>query len=167
MRELALSALIGVLVVAGAMTPSASALAETLMLKDGTVVHGEIQALQDDVYTVKTDTLGTVRVHKRDVRSIDYSGSDSGIGSSAASSSNGSEPGLAELEAMQLRMMQDPNLLALIQALQSDPDVLSVLSDPEIMSAIAAGDYAALMNHPKIVALTRNPNMRALIDEAR
>ena len=55
--------------------PYASASAETLMLRDGTVIHGEIKALQDDVYTVETDSLGTVRVRKQDIRAIDHSDS--------------------------------------------------------------------------------------------
>ena len=64
-------------------------------------------------------------------------------------------------------MMENPNLFSMIQALQSDPEVQAVLADPEIMSAMVSGNYEALMNHPKIIALTRNAKVREVIDEAR
>lgn len=137
--------------------PDAAVSAATITLRDGSVVHGEIRSVQDDAYTIETDTLGTVRVRKQDIRTIDYDHEP------AAESS----PGAADLQALQLRLMQSPNLLSAIQALQEDPDVQAVLSDPEIMSAIASGDYAALLDNPKIVALTRNPKMREIIDAAQ
>jgi len=127
------------------------------VLKDGAVIHGEIETLQDDVYTVKTESLGTVRVRKQDVRTIDHSGEPT----------TESLPKQAELEAMQSRIVQNPNLLSMIKALQNDPEVQAILADPEIMSAMASGNYAALMSHPKIIALTDNVKVREVIDEAR
>lgn len=154
------------LVMAALFVPSGSAFAATLVLKDGAVIHGDIEALQDDVYTVKTDSLGTVRVRKQDVRTIEHSGGTT-TESSAGSPTNGSSPDPTELRAIQSRVMQDPNLLSMIQALQSDPEVQAVLADPEIMSAMASGNYAVLMNHPKIIALTRNAKIREVVDEVR
>jgi hypothetical protein len=58
-------------------------------------------------------------------------------------------------------------LLATVLALQDDPDVLAVLADPEITKAMVAGDYAALQNNPKIVALMHNAKMREIIDGVR
>jgi hypothetical protein len=134
--------------------------AATLVLKDGAVIHGEIEALQGDVYTVKTALLGSVRVRKQDIRSIDHGGEHT-------VPSAGSSPERADLEAMQSRMLQSPGLLSMIQSLQSDPEVQAVLADPEIVEALASGNYAVLMNHPKIIALTRNAKVREVIDEAR
>ena len=147
------------------LAPSGSASAATLVLKDGAVIHGEIETLQDDVYTVKTDSLGTVRVRKPDIRTIDHS--DSSTIGSPVGSTKGSPPEQADLQAMQSRIMQSPNLFSMILGLQSDPDVQAVLADPEIMSALASGDYATLMNHPKIIALTSNAKVREVIDEVR
>ena len=136
-----------------------SAWAATVVLKDGTVIHGEIKSLQDDVYIVETDSLGTLRVPKLNVRTIDY-GDETATRSPAA----GSPIEQAELQAMQSRMMQTPNLLSMILALQNDPDVQAVLADPEIMGAIASGNYAALMNHPKLIALMSNATVREIIE---
>jgi len=162
MRKFAFARIIGVcsVVIAAVLAPFVAASAATLVLKDGTVIHGEITSLQGDTYTVKTDSLGTVRLRKQNVRTIDHSG-----GSAMASSSTGAPPGQAELQDMQTRMMRNPDLIAMIQALQSDPEMQAVLADPQIMNALASGDYAALKNNPKIISLMRNAKVRAVVDE--
>jgi len=167
MRNCSLGRIAGICwwMLASCLAPYAAASAETLVLTDGAVIHGEIESLLDDVYTVKTESLGTLRVRKEDVRSIDHRGG------STPGSSQGSASGVssvqAELQSMQSRLMQVPNLFAMIQALQSDPAVQAVLADPDIMSAMAAGDYATLINHPKIIALTENANVREVVEAAQ
>jgi hypothetical protein len=150
-------------VMTGFLAFSGATFAATVVLRDGTVIHGEILLLQDDVYSVETDSLGTIRVRKQEVRSID-NGAEPTKGTSVESSTDASSPGSRELDATKSRIVQDPELLAAVLALQSDPDVLAVLADPEITKAIAAGDYAALLNNPKIVALMHNAKMREIID---
>jgi len=139
-----------------------SASAETLELNDGTVIQGEIKSLQNGVYTVETSALGTVRVPQQNVRTIDQSSGDT-----AGSPARESLPSQPEIEAMQLRIIQDPNLLAMLLSLQNDPEVQAILADPEIMGALAAGDLAALMDHPKIIALTRNAHVREFMGEVQ
>jgi len=157
-------------VMASSLAPVSSLHAETLVLIDGAVIHGEIKALHDDVYSVETNLLGTLRVHKEYVRSIDFSGtqpSDQRGSSALASTTTATTREQPDMQAIQSRLMQIPDLFSMIQALQSGPEVQAVLADSEIMSAIAAGNYAALMNHPKIIALTRNVNFRVLMEEAQ
>jgi len=163
MRELTFSGISGVCLFAMVMlsAPYGSVSAATLVLKDGAVIHGEIKALQDDVYTVETDSLGTLRVPKHNVRTIDHGGEHA-----VELPANGSSAEQAELEAMQSRMLQNPNVLSMILSLQNNPQMQALLADPQIMSAIASGNYAALMNHPKIVALASNAKMREIIEEA-
>jgi hypothetical protein len=154
------------IVMAGLLAFSGASFAATVVLRDGTVIHGEVTSLQDDVYSVETDSLGTIRVRKQEVRSID-DGAEPTSRADFESSTNGSSPRAGELDATQSRIMQDPKLLATVLALQDDPDVLAVLADPEITKAMAAGDYAALQNNPKIVALMHNAKMREIIDGVR
>ncbi len=135
--------------------------AAKLVLKDGTVIHGEIESLQNDVYTVQTGALGTLQVLQDDVKTIDLSGSAVGRPSS------GKMPESVQHQAVQSKLVQDPTLLSKVEALQADPDVQAILTDPEIMSAIAAGDYAALMSNPKIKALSQNSRMREIVDAAK
>jgi hypothetical protein len=152
-------------VIVGLLAFSGASFAATVTLRDGTVIHGELLSLQDDIYSVETDSLGTIRVPKQEVRSID-NGAEPMNGAGVESATNESSLGARELDATKSRITQDPELLAAALALQSDPDVLAVLADPEIMKAIAAGDYAALLNNPKIVALMQNAKMREIIDGA-
>jgi len=144
--------------------------AATIVLHDGTVIHGDVKSLQDGVYTIETASVGTLHVRAGDVRSIDADTKPQtapAAGSPAAGSpAAGSSPGAA-LDAAKAGIVADPKLLATVLALQNDPTVLAVLSDPEVTKAIAAGDYDALMSNPKIIALTQNPKVREIIDALR
>jgi hypothetical protein len=169
MRGLAIGRTAGTvsLVIAALSVAGGPVSAATLVLKDGSVVHGDIKTLQDSVYTVETDALGTVRVRQQDIRSIDLS--DEPASGTPLSSSAGKSPAQqpAAVQDLQSQMMQIPGLFSMIQALQSDPEVQAVLSDPEITRAVASGDFAKLMNNPKIIALLGNANVREVIDEVQ
>ncbi len=143
--------------------------AATLILKDGAVIHGEILRMSDGEYTVKTESLGTVRVRKDTIRTIDHSGSATLGSNRQAMPATGqtASPEAGEIQALQNQMMQDPGMLSMVQALQNDPEIQAVLADPEIMRAMASGNYAALMNHPKIIALTRNAGVRQVIEKTQ
>lgn len=154
------------LVAVALLAPYGLAAAATLVLKDGAVIHGEIKTLRDDVYTIDTESLGTVRVRTQDIRTIDHSGESSAALSVGAPTSNAT-PAKPDLEAIQLQVAENPDLLSMIQGLKNDSEMQAVLADPEIMSAVAAGDYAALMNHPKIIALTNNAKVREVIEAAK
>jgi len=146
------------------LAPWGMASAAKLVLKDGTVIQGEIDSLKDAVYTVESKSLGTLQIRQEDVQIIDH-----GAASAAAIGAPTSAP-MAEsnqLKAVQSKLAQDPTLLSKVEALQSDPEVQAILNDPEIMSTIASGDYLALMNHPKIIALTQNSKIREVIDSAK
>ena len=160
------SATVGSLLVASWLAYSAVASATTVVLRDGTVIQGEVKSLQDGVYTIETASVGTLHVRAADVRSIDEDGkspSTSGAGQPAKGSSSGVDP----LEAAKSQIIADPKLLATVLALQDEPEVLAVLSDPEVIKAIAANDYTALTSNPKIVALMQNPKVRAIIETLR
>ena len=140
--------------------------AATVVLRDGTVIRGEVKSLQDGVYTIETAAVGTLHVRAQDVSSIDESGkppSTAGPGQPA----NGPSPGADALDAAKSQIVADPKLLATVLALQSNPAVLAVLADPEVMKAMAAGDYDALMHNAKIVALMQNPKVREIIEALR
>jgi hypothetical protein len=152
------------LVVASCLLCGGLASATTIVLRDGTVIQGEVKSLQDGVYTIETASVGTVRVRAADVRSIDEDGkppSTSGEGQPTPS------PGVGAFDATKSQILADPKVLATVLALQNDPEVLAILSDPEVMKAIAAGDNSALMSNPKIVALMQNPKVREIIDALR
>lgn len=162
MRNFSLGAMLAVqlLGILALLAPYDAGSAATIVLKDGAVIYGEIETLQNDLYTIKTESLGTVRVNKQDVRTIDQGGKP-------APPSSQSLPDPTDVESLQLQMMQNLSLISMIEALQNDPEVQAVMSDPEIINAINAGDYGALLSNPKIIALTQNPKMREIIEEAQ
>lgn len=140
--------------------------AATVVLRDGTVIQGEVKSLQDGVYTIETASVGTLHVRAQDVSSIDEGGkppSTAGPGQPA----KGPPPGADALDAAKSQIVADPKLLATVLALQNDPAVLAVLADPEVMKAMAAGDYDTLMHNAKILALMQNPKVREIIEGLR
>ncbi len=143
-----------------------AAAAANVVLIDGTVIHGEVVSLEDGVYTVRSDSLGMLRVPKAKVRTIEE-GQAAGRPAASGASSNASVPPAAAIQGIETNVLQNPDLLKMLLALQNDPDVLAVLSDPKVMSEIAAGDYSALMNDPKIVALMNNAKVRAFVEEVK
>lgn len=155
------------LVSAATLALTGPAFGETLVLTDGAVIHGDVTALDGDVYVVRTESLGTIRVHKKDVRTIEQGNAATSRPAPASTTRASPPPAQIDLEAMQSRMLQSPDMLAMIEALQDDPEIMAVLADPAVMAAMAAGDYAALMNHPKILALMHNANVQAVIDAAQ
>jgi hypothetical protein len=140
--------------------------AATVVLRDGTVIRGDVKSLQDGVYTIETGSVGTLHVPKEQVRSIDES-NKSATESSVAPDVSSNALSQGAMDAAKSRITQDPNLLAAVLALQNDPDMVAVLADPDIMKAIAAGDFAALMNNPKIIALMHNAKVQAIVGETQ
>lgn len=154
------------ILVAALFALSEAATAGTVVLKDGTIINGDVESLSNGVYTVETGSLGRVQVPQEQVRSIDL-GDGPGPASGARSPSSAALPVVPDFEATKARISEDPKLMALLLGLESDPDVLAVVQDPEVMKDMAAGDYTALMSNPKIVALMSNPKIREIVDALR
>ncbi len=58
-----------------------------------------------------------------------------------------------DTQALQQKMMSDPEIMNMIQSLQNDPDFQQILQDPEIMKAVSSGDINALMANPKFTRI--------------
>jgi hypothetical protein len=132
-------------------------------LVDGSRISGEIVLFEHGVYSIESESLGRLHIPSSDIRAI----RSSRMGSShqLAPSSGGSERSAAmELSPYESQIVGDPAILAMVMALQNDPDVLAVLNDPSIMQAIAARDYNALQHDPKILKLENNPTIRQILD---
>ena len=140
-----------------------TSLAATVTLKDGTVIRGEVKSLQEGVYTVESDSAGTLHIRADQVRSIEEA--DPRPPPESAESISGAPPsGASAVDAVKSSISQDPKLLTAVIGLQNEPEVVAALADPSVAKAIADGDYAALASNPKIVALMQNPKLRAIVD---
>ncbi len=67
-----------------------------------------------------------------------------------------------QLQELQKQMLDDPGIMALVMALQSDPEMQALLSDPKIVTAVQAGDIGALLADPRIMKLLDNPRVREI-----
>jgi hypothetical protein len=154
------------LVVVSCLATCGVASATSVVLRDGTVIQGEVKSLKDGIYTIETASVGTVRVRAEEVRSIDEGGTPPST-PGAKQPDKAASPGADVLDAAKSQISADPQLLAAVLALQNDPEVVAVLADPEVMKAMTAGDYSALMSNPKIAALMQNPKVREIMDALR
>ena len=76
------------------------------------------------------------------------------------SGNNGSAaPNVEELKE---RMMKDEGIMALVLAMQNDPEMQALLNDPAIIRAIQTGDIGTLINNPDFMRLLNNPRVREI-----
>jgi hypothetical protein len=124
-------------------------------LKDGSIITGEVVSLNNGIYTIKSDTLGTLKVEESKVRVIRPRSLSQGPGA-AQNNTN------SNVQTLQHRMMSDQEIMGMIQSLQNDPEFKKLLEDPEIMKAVNAGDVAALTANPKFMKLLDNPTVQEI-----
>ena len=134
------------------------ALAEEIVLNDGSRIQGEVMSMSNGAYQVNTPSLGVISIPRAKVRSI--SAGSSGDAGSSGSSLNPS--GNSMLDSIQSSMVNNPGIMSNIMQLQHDPDMQAVLSDPEVMRAVQNLDFKTLSNHPKIKKLMQNSKVREI-----
>ncbi len=158
----------------------------TVELQDGTVLQAEIVSVQDEVYTLKTEHLGTIQVKAEDIRNIQFSEHDTtaspekptkpaavkaspaatkSVTPSATANASENANHKETVQTLQASMMEDQDIFNLILSLQEDPAMQAVLSDPELMNAINSLDISALMSNQKFQKLFQHPTVRAIIEK--
>jgi len=137
--------------------------APTIELKDGSRIQGEIQGIDNGVYTVISPSIGTVRIAQSNIVRIVYSGDASDAPASPGKSPARDDTLSRDIQQVQASLAQDPATLQSIMALQSDPQIQAVLSDPAIAKAIQEGDYASLLGNAKIQSLQSNEHLQQLV----
>ena len=121
-------------------------------LTDGSVITGEVLSLTNGVYTVKSETLGTMKIGESKIRAIREK--DHGAAGSAQSGPTGSPASSnVPVKSLQDKMMNDGEIMDMIKSLQNDRDFQKILEDPEVMKAVNSGDIAALMANPGFMKL--------------
>ena len=85
-----------------------------------------------------------------------------GLTTAAAADDSTNGAATESVQAMQQRILADPEMSSAVQALRDDPAVQAILNDPEITKALARGDMAALLNDPKIRDLADDPAVQGL-----
>ncbi len=119
-------------------------------LTDGSTISGEVLSLTNGVYTIKSNSLGTIKLDENKIRAIRSKSSPPASASGTA----------ADTQTIQSKMLNDKEIMALIQSLQNDPDFKKVLEDPEIMKAINEGNIPSLAANPKFMQLLNNTTVK-------
>ena len=128
---------------------------QVIELTDGSTITGEVLSLNNGVYVVKSESLGTVKLEESTVRAIH-------------SKSSGTNASVAQqTRAIQDKMMNDKEIMGLIQSLQNDPEFKKILENPEIMKAVNEGNISALTSNPQFMNLLNNATVKDIQQKAQ
>ncbi len=127
-------------------------------LNDGSVISGEVLSLSNGIYTIKSESLGTVRVEEAKIRVLR---------SKAPVSSGAQLKGPSQSGSLTDKMMSDKEIMAMIQGLQDDPDFKKILADPEIMQAVKNNDFVTLLSKPQFLKLLEKPAVRNIEEKVK
>ena len=131
-----------------------------IVLKDGSVITGEVIKFDGTQYTIKSSSLGTVDINNTEISAIRTPSSTSSKNAGAMTLSP------SDVSKMQQQLMANQEIMTLINALQNDPQVQAILSDPEVMQAIYAGNIQVLMDNPKFKGLLDNPTIKSITEKS-
>ncbi len=68
-----------------------------------------------------------------------------------------------QLQELQQSLLQDEQTMALIRALQDDPQLQAILADPVLLQAVLAGDTTTLLASDSFKALLNNEKIREIV----
>jgi hypothetical protein len=129
---------------------------KVIELKDGSIITGEVLSLSGGMYTVKSDSLGLIKLEESKIRAIRSRSPEK------SSASGGPAAQGNDAQALQQNMMGDQEIMTMIQALRDDPDFKKVMEDPVVMKAMKDGDVSALMANPQFMKLLNNPTVKEI-----
>jgi len=139
-------------------------------LKDGSVLTGDLVGYSGGIYTLRSPTLGEVRLEESKVVSVRPGAPADPAGVDAAGGLGGLRlpPDLAgQVQATQQRLIADPAVFGMIMALQNDPAIRAVLSDPAFLSLITSDHLQAIQGSPGFQELLQHPVLRAILEQLR
>jgi len=86
------------------------------------------------------------------------------VGAAAEKGANGDGQVVdqAQVQQLQEKMLGDSDVMALIFALQNDPEMKALLNDPEVLTAVQAGDVEALKKMPRFMQLLNNQRVEEI-----
>ena len=134
-----------------------------IQLIDGSMISGEMISFREGVYTVRTDSIGTVEINESQVKMIRM-GTQGAASLDPANTSNSSMDNT--IQALQKSIAQDPQIMELILTLQNDPAIQELLKDPTIINALSTGDINTLMASPEFLKILENPTIQHIQQEA-
>ncbi len=126
-------------------------------LKDGSVLTGEVVSLANGIYTIKSGSLGTIKLEESKVRAIREKAPAAAPASGSAKTDTA-----GDVRAIQEKMMSDKEIMALIESLRDNAEFKKLLDDPAVMKAVQDGNIAALMANPGFLKLLDDPAVKEI-----
>ncbi len=124
-------------------------------LIDGSTITGEVLSLNNGIYVIKSESLGTIKLEESKIRAIH------------SMSSGTNTPSAQDTRAIQEKMLSDKEIMGLIQSLQDNPDFKKILEDPKIMKAVNDGNISELTANPQFMKLLNNATVKEIQQKAR
>ncbi|MBU0468158.1 MAG: hypothetical protein KKD07_08875 [Candidatus Omnitrophica bacterium] len=137
-----------------------------ITLKDGSIIKGTVVSVENQKYIIDTNNLGKIEVADTDIVSIVSPGTGQVPANQNALGNLGGLGNLGmsgQMQQMQNSLMSDPNMMAEMQAMLQDEEIMALISDPNIMKDLMSNDPSVIQNNPKIMQLMNNPQMQALV----
>lgn len=135
-------------------------------LKDGAVITGTVEAFDGEHYTIRSHSLGELRIHESHIAAILAPSASAGASPAPAGTQPGPTYSRGDLAAMQQQLLGDAETLGMIQSLQNNPQIQAIINDPQLMQAIYSGDLVTLQQDPRIQALMEDPTVQRIQSRA-
>ena len=129
-----------------------------ILLKDGSQLKGDIVTVNNDVYTIQTQNLGTVQIRGTDIVSI----TAENPGPTKASPALNLQ---GQAQNIQNQILSDPKLVSDLHNLTQDQEIMSILNDPNFLNDILSYDPERIQNNNKFQALINNPQFQQILNK--
>ncbi len=133
---------------------------QTISLKDGTSIKGQLIDISNGQYTVNTSTMGQIKVPASQILSIHADGVNPG----SSSVNSGGKFSADTVNSMKNNMMQDPEIMSLMQDLVKDPEIAAIMQNPSLMQDALSMDPERIKNNPAVQKLMQNPKMLKILE---
>ncbi|MBF0486175.1 MAG: hypothetical protein HQL16_06650 [Candidatus Omnitrophica bacterium] len=142
-----------------------------ITLKDGTRINGQIMNLESGRYAIQSPSMGEVKIKEDDIISITSADAAAAPTAPAPAMPQTVQPVkfkgeyAQQMQAVQSEILSNPNAMAQIQELMSDPQIMEALKDPAFVAAIQSGDPNAVQSSPQFQKLLNDPKMQNMIQK--
>ncbi|MFZ5800717.1 MAG: hypothetical protein ACOY3D_05005 [Candidatus Omnitrophota bacterium] len=124
-------------------------------LTDGGVIKGEVIALADGVYTIKSAALGEMKIPAEKVLRIEPA-----EGTSAGSMSS-------QMEAYKAKILNNAEIMNMISRLAAQPQIQEMVKDPQIQSSAKSGDIQTLLKNKKFTDFVNSPEVQKITNKLK
>lgn len=129
-----------------------------IVLKDGSVISGEVLSFDGSNYKIKSRSLGAVDIGNEEIKVIRSASQPSSVDNRATISQH-------DISSLQKQLLSDQDIMTLINSLQNDPQVQEILADPQLMQVISSGDIQTLMNNPNFKEFMNTPTIKQITNQ--